>query len=129
MTSHLCYTIGVKRRKDRVMTYDLVFKDGNWWMVNTETCSSKLIMALGKTSREAQEIAFVAVWNLDDDIRDIVNNDRNMETWTNPKVISIKDWGEKDHWMVAWEYADGELAKVKQFSTKEESEKWLIEFN
>ena len=110
------------------MTYDLVFKDGNWWMVNHETCSSKLIMALGKTSREAQEIAFGAAWNLDDEIRDIVNNDRNMETWTNPKVISIKDWGGKDHWMVAWEYVDGELAKVKKFSTKEEADKWLIEF-
>ena len=128
MTIHLCYTMGVKRRKNRVMTYDLVFKDGNWWMVNPETCSSILIMALDKTSREAQEIGFVWAWNLDNEIRDIVNVEKKGGEW-NTKVISIKDATGNDHWMVASEYDDGELAWVKQFSTKEESEKWLIEFN
>ena len=111
------------------MTYDLVFNDGNWWVFNTDTRSSSLIMSLNKTSREAQEIAFGWAWNLGNEIRDIVNDYRNMETWTAPKVISIKDWGGNEHWMVAWEYPDGELAKVKQFHTKEEAEKWLIEFN
>ena len=114
------------------MKYDLVMDDGNWWVFDLATRSFdhsfEIDETLNRTSRDAQERAFALAWNLDDEIRYIMNNDRNMETWTNPKVISIKDWGGKDHWMVAWEYADGELAKVKQFSTKEEAEKWLIEF-
>ena len=113
------------------MKYDLVMDDGNWWVFNLETRSFdhafEIDETLNRTSRDAQEKAFAWAWNLGDEIRDIVNNDRNMETWTNLKVISIKDWDGNDHWMVAWEYADGELAKIRQFPTKEEAEKWLIE--
>lgn len=92
------------------MTYDLVMDGGNWWVFDVNT----------RSFDHSFEI---------DEIRGIVNDDRNMETWTAPKVISLKDWDGNEHWMVAWEYSDGELAKVKQFPTKEEAEKWLIEFN
>lgn len=115
------------------MTYDLVMDGGNWWVfdVNTRSFdhSFEIDDTIGRTSRDAQEMAFGWAWNLGDEIRDIVNDDRNMETWTAPKVISLKDWDGNEHWMVAWEYSDGELAKVKQFPTKKEAEKWLIEFN
>ena len=100
------------------MTYDLVFEDGNWWVFNPETRSFDHAFEIdetNRTSRDAQEKAFAWAWNLGDEIRDIVNDGR--------------EWDGNDHWMVAWEFADGELAKVNQFSTKEEAEKWLIEFN
>lgn len=112
------------------MTYDLVMDDGNWWVFNPDTRSFdhafEIDETLNRTSRDAQEMAFAWAWNLGDEIRDIVNDDSEWDG-NDPKVISIKDWDGNDHWMVAWEFADGELSKVRQFPTKEEAEKWLIE--
>ena len=122
------------RRKEekKIMKYDLVMDDGNWWVFNLDTRSFdhsfEIDETLNRTSRDAQEKAFAWAWNLGDEIRDIVNDDREWDG-NDPKVISIKGWDGNDHWMVAWEFADGELAKVRQFPTKEEAEKWLIEFN
>ena len=112
------------------MKYDLVMDDGNWWVFNLETRSFdhafEIDETLNRTSRDAQEKAFAWAWNLGHEIRYIINDEKKgMECY--PRVISIKDWSGKDHWMVAWEFADGELAKVRQFPTKEEAEKWLIE--
>ena len=93
------------------LTYDLVMDDGNWWVFNLDTRSFdhsfEIDETLNRTSRDAQEMAFAWAWNLGHDIRDIVNNDRNMETWTNPKVISIKDWDGND---IGWFLGNMQMA-------------------
>lgn len=114
------------------MKYDLIFEDGAWWIVEPNSRnfvhSFELDDDIGVKSIDAQKLAFCWAWNLGIDISNIVNEDRNMETLEPPRVISVEDWNGIEHWMVVWEYLDGEIANFRSFSTEEEAKNWLIEF-
>ena len=114
------------------MKYDLMFEDGVWWAFDPDSRdfvhSFDFDDNMGVKPVDAQKKAFCWAWNLGNDIQRIVNEDRNMETWESPRVISVVDWDGIEHWMVVWEYSDGEIAKFKTFSTQEEAKNWLIKF-
>ena len=114
------------------MKYDLMFEGGVWWAFDPDSRdfvhSFDFDDNMGVKSVDAQKKAFCWAWNLGNDIQRIVNEDRNMETWESPRVISVVDWDGNEHWMVVWEYSDGEIAQFKSFSTQEEAKRWLFEF-
>ena len=114
------------------MKYDLLFEGGVWWAFDPDSRdfvhSFDFDDNMGVKSVDAQKTAFCWAWNLGNDIQRIVNEDRNMETWESPRVISVVDWDGNEHWMVVWEYSDGEIAQFKSFSTQEEAKRWLFEF-
>ena len=114
------------------MKYDLLFDDGFWWAFDQDSRvfvhSFEVDDSIGIKSVDAQKKAFCWAWYFGNDIRHIFNEDRNMETWKSPRVISVVDWDGIKHWMVVWEYSDGEIAKFKSFSTQEEAKRWLFEY-
>ena len=114
------------------MKYNLLFEGGAWWVFDPDSRnfvhSFEFDDDMGVKSVDAQKKALCWAWNLGNDIQRIVNEDRNMETWESPRVISVVDWDGIEHWIVVWEYSDGEIAQFKSFSTQEEAERWLFEF-
>ena len=78
------------------MKYDLLFDDGFWWAFDQDSRdfvhSFEVDDSTGIKSVDAQKKAFCWAWYFGNDIRHIFNEDRNMETWKSPRVISVDDW-------------------------------------